>query len=437
MKQIIVLVSVCLSSVLCACSDDNWPALPAEDACGGSRSVTFALSRSEEGDFSVATKAQGTLVPGDYAVKFYLFEENTESSQYELVKIDDVTGPLYTLEGLNEEGSYKYVFVSTPIVHQAVLEAIDFSSTEMLSPNAVAFSRTKASAAEGNRSILENCYISFFDDETKSIPDYGYNAASGETRDETIPVTRDLAIFGCGNYILPGMTFYTPIRAVMERQFGIVEFRYADAQEGDILTCSFSSDYYRLYLSQMVKVLTNGYMSDNSAPIPGQDIEGTDILHNPFEYFFSVPYAAGDYYSALGGFQTGGVRTLPVFTKTSAPLTTGESSVQVYMPYTTAEAVGTAVADKYKANYIRTDYDFGEGSVLGPKGKISLTVSRDGVNLKTYQLENADALFPIYRNGKTVFKTVGADYIEVNFGTAAAGSTGGIHLDEDTWHGDN
>lgn len=418
MKQIILIISVCFSSLLYSCTDDNLADTPTKESSEGKRSITFAISAGDDNNLNVTTRAKGTVVTDDYAVKFYLFEKNKSSSRYELIRIEDITQPLYTIEDLKTEGTYKYTFIATKQANKSALDAMNFSSIKWNGDYTITLPNANASVT--SKSLIENSYISFFDDQGKNIPGYGYENSPDC---ETIEVKRDLDIFGCGAEIAPGMTFNTPINVIMERQFGIVEFVFQDAQTGDELTCSFSSEYYRLYFTQMTKEIARQYfVSDNDAEI------ASDIFAN-----LGFDYTKGDYYSALGVYRSG-CGILPIFKKTKT-LIAGENSIQVYMPYTTAEAVGNNVDEKYKANYIRTNFtDINSAPITGQKGSITLKVKRGGVDLKTY---TTDISFPIYRNGKTIFRTVGDDFLQVNFGPANESSGDGIQIDGDGWHGEN
>lgn len=414
MKQIILIMSVCLSLFMYSCSDDNLAGVPEKEGYDGKRNITFALSTGDNNDFNVTTRAKGTVVTDDYAVKFYLFKRNADD-KYELIKKENITQPLYTIENLDIEGSYKYAFIATSIANQTALDAMDFSSVTWDSNS---FNVTIPNdASTGSKSILENCFISFFDDRSQSIPTFD--------TDENITINRDLDIFGYGSFLAPGMTFNTPINVIMERQFGIVECIFPDAQPGDKLICSFSSEYYRLYLSQFVinKTDKNSKItSDNFGSIPD----------NIFTDAGLSKYTQGDYYSASGLYKSM-YGTLPIFTK-SKEIKAGEKSIQLYMPYTTATVVGTtSVGDIYKANYIRTELTDPDGVIIkGKKGSITLKVERGGATLATY---TSDTAFPIYRNGKTIF-TAAQGYLQVNFGPADAATDDGIHLDGDGWHGD-
>lgn len=424
MKQIILIISVCFSSLLYSCTDDNLADTPTKESSEGKRNITFAISAGDGNDLDVTTRGKGTVVTDDYAVKFYLFEKNT-SGRYELVRIEEITQPLYTIEDLKTEGTYKYTFVATSIANKEALNVMDFSSVNWGGDTGFDVPIPSQDASVNN-SVLENCFISFFDDRAKSIPNFGTGTDDfSDAYPETIFINRDLDIFGYGSYIAPGMTFYTPIEVIMERQFGIVEFVYQDSQAGDKLTCSFSSDYYRLYLSQFTLDKTKSepeiMSSDNNAEIP------TDVFTNSGLDL----YTTGDYYSASATYKTF-YSMLPIFTRTKE-LGNGENSIQVYMPYTTAEVVGNSVDEKYQANCIRTNFSSASGTKEDHQG-ITLKVERGGAVIKTYKSSTS---FPIYRNGKTIFRTVGDDFLQVNFGPANGTSSDGIQIDGDGWHGEN
>lgn len=418
MKQFILL-SVCILSVLCSCSDNELPISPEKEKTEGMRSITFALLDIDNGQLQVTTRAKGTVVLDNYVVMFYLFGKSADDN-FQLIQKEQVRTPLYTIENIEEEGVYKYLFVATSLANTSALDAIDFTSGSM-NPDDFTVILPSKIATPADKNILENCYIGYFDDIANSVPGYGKDVS---TDPETIVVQKDLDIFGCGAVIQPGMVYSTPVNVLLQRQFGIVEFKFTDAQAGDKLTCSFSSEYYRLYLSQMVWAKDKWvYSSDNTAIFP----------ENLFENIGLPSYPKGDYYSALAVYRSG-FGILPIFTK-SKVLSAGENSVQIYMPYTTAQPVGSIVEDIYKANYIRTELTDINGSIVkGFYGNITLTVERGGTVLNTYTLP--DTSFPIYQNGKTVFTTVGKDYFQVKFGQVSDISNDGINLDPDGWHGE-
>lgn len=425
MRKIILIITTCLSLFVSSCTDDSLPNGNTEESKGNKRTISFNLSKGDDNNFDVITKANGIPVPDNYAVKFYLFKRfqkaNSNENEYKLVVEDNVTTPLYTITVDDDMERYKYIFLASS-KDISTLKAVDFSSVSMNSGDgSIIIPKTDA----GTNSLLENCYISFFDDKKNNKPSYG---TPMDPAIEEIEVTKDFDIFGYGHTIQPGITNYTPIDVVMERQFGIVEFVYNNAQIGDKLICSFSSEYYRLYLSQIVKDdNTNNYTSDNYAKFPaGIFTEGG----------FHIDYETGDYYSASGAFVSLH-NILPLFKKTSEVTSAGRSSIQVYMPYTTAEAVGSSVDYTHQANYTRTTLgqnDYGGVEITpGLKGQITLEIERGGRIVERY---TSEATFPIYRNGKTIFTASGDDQLKVSF-SEENNTDSGINLPDDKWNGEN
>lgn len=437
MKQFLFIISVCISSIVCSCSDENLTSVPDKET-NGKCSVTFSLSKDDNSDFNVSTRSTGTVITDDYTVRFYLFERNKINSEYRLVRKQDVTTPVFSLDDLTEDAEYKYVFVAiyNPGVDQSiskVLDAIDFSSganadynnseywINLPTKEAYIKNENASDPDEQKGSLLENCFISFID--YTSFPTYG---GDGDDQEEIITIDKELEIFGTGAYFIPG-SYSATIGVVMERQIGVVEFQYSDAQAGDELTCSFSSDYYRLYLSQMVKDKSNpNYTSENNA-----------VFSTPIADYDYNEYSTGDYYSALRVFKS--TYIFPLTFKRTKILSGNENSVKFYVPYTTAEPVGTHIEDdKYKANHIRTGLVGANISSGGnyTTGYVTLQVKRGGTT-STFKTD-APTAFPIYRNGKTIFTASNTGGLTINFGSeGGGGNNGGIHLpDDDLWNGD-
>ena len=430
MKQIILIISVCLVAIACSCTDDNL--IDNQENNNRKCSVTFEISKSNDSDFNVSTRSAGTVVTDDYSVRFYLFQQI--NSEYRLVRTQEVTTPILTLDNLTLDAEYKYIFLAiyNPDANVAtanVLKAIDFSSGviddgsyDVTLPTKEAYIKNEGSTDpdEQKGSLLENCFINFMGDNSK--PTYGI---ADDGTDEVITINQNIEIFGTGAYFLPG-SYSASIGVVMERQIGVVEFHYKDAQAGDELTCSFSSDYYRLYLSQMIKDKTNpNYTSENYA-----------IFQPPVSDMNDKKYSEGDYYSALRVFKSTYILPL-TFTKTTT-LTGSEKTISIYVPYTTAEAAGTVVDEKYQANHIRTGL-YGYNLDTDPSlttGYVTLKVKRNGVE-NIFQTANPTA-FPIYRNAKTIFTASDTGGLTISFGSdGSGGSEGGIHIpDDDIWNGD-
>lgn len=406
MKQVILILSVILSVLVCSCSDEISVDTPQKES-NGKCSVTFNLSKDSGSDFEMATKSSSIIpIPEEYSVMFYLFKE--DGNDYKLIRGPEIIkSSVLTLDNLTEDAEYRYVFVAihNPTQDESiakVLKALDFGTTKMTPDEWTITPPSEASTT--NNSLLENCFLELF-------PALTYED------NEVVTIEKDMDIFGAGSYFLPG-SITAAIGVTLERQIGVVEFKYEDAAVGDKLECSFSSDYYRLYLSQMVKDKNNmNYTSENSAkfPVTVSDAGGKE-------------YTTGDYYTISYVFCTNN-QGLPTFKKTKI-LTGTENSIKVYMPYTTSATIGSKVDDKYKANCIRTGV-IGDSS--SPIGDITLNITKaDGSSAQSFKKAGT---FPIYRNGKTVFTTVGSEYLSVNFGN---NTDDGIHLpDDDKWNGDN
>ena len=170
---------------------------------------------------------------------------------------------------------------------------------------------------------------------------------------------------------------------------------------------------------------------------PNYTSENNAVFSTPIADYDYTEYSTGDYYSALRVFKS--TYLLPLTFKRTKTLGNNENSVKFYVPYTTAEAVGTHIGDdKYKANYIRT-------GLMGANitsttdyttGYVTLQVKRAGTT-STFKT-NVPTAFPIYRNGKTIFTASDAGGLTINFGSeGTGGNDGGIHLpDDDIWNGD-
>lgn len=415
MKQAILILSVILSAIISSCSDEI-----AVDNSGTKNkcSVTFHLSKSNDSGLDMITRSGNIIpIPENYSVMFYLFQ--AEGNEYKLMRgPESITSPVLTLDGLTEDQEYRYVFVAinNPTKNEAianVLKALDFGTTVM-APGVWSI-QLPVEASTANNSLLKNCFLDIFDYTT-----YGDAGDPDKIEEITIDPNKDMDIFGAGSYFLPG-SMTAAIGVTLERQVGVVEFKYEDAIAGDQLECSFSSDYYRLYLSQMVKDKNNpDYTSENAAAFS----YASDTVDPPFN-----TYKQGDYYSVSRLFYTNYLG-LPTFKK-SVTLSGTENSIKVYMPYTTSAIVGTTVDDIYKAHYIRTTLS---ADATNTPGDITLHITAMDGTKKSFR--KAGVPFPIYRNGKTIFTTVGSDYLSVNFGNSA--SDNGIYLpNEDKWDGDN
>lgn len=407
MKQILYIAAFIICFHACA---DKEITDGGEDSVHGVRNITFAIQKEGE-YFGGNTKAKGSLVPSDYTVLFYLFErvdaaQDPDYEKFRLIRREQITSPLYTIKDLRTEGYYQIVFIAAKTDIARLLSAKDFATAVYGNDS---YTITLAGEATLNKSLLPNCYLELFG--TSTTPTYG--DLNDPNVKETFTISQDIEVFGDGSILVPAMEYSTPVNVLMRRQLGVVEFECPDAQEGDILTASFSSDYYRLYLSQMVQdVKTRKFTSENNA------------VFSPSPQGWDVP-PPGDYYSSSFYFLNNTQSGLPVFQKIQT-MTAGQKRIRIYAPYTSADTAGTVVAEINKANYKRTEAAVG---LQGPEGSVKLIVNRGGTS-KIYQ---STSTFPIYRNTRTLFKATGEGLLIVGFGS---GASGGINIDDDIWDGE-
>lgn len=352
--------------------------------------VTFLLSKIEEGGFTTATpktRAIDWLDFGKYVVKLYLFGEttnqqnpNTGENRFLLEKIIDVTEPVITID-VTPNKSYKYVFAATTKGQEALLGTKDFGPLN--------FDNTSHDAVIGT-TYMDNCYFQL------AATD-GFNYSGNATTESRV----NQEFYADGYTINTSFDFSTPVGVVLRRQVGMVEFQLANVKDGDAVSCSIPTDYYRLYLTQICKLsVKDNYVSSNSVY---PDVNGyTDCSY--------------DYYSYVANYNMGSPYTFSFTrTETLSGVTNSKYNFQIFMPYTTAAAVGSNVSTTEQANYYVTQNSNSTG--------VKLTI-----NGKSYSYNQP---FPIYRDAKTYFMIKGTQLV-TNW---ASGSGGGIDLDDDKWDG--
>lgn len=397
----LLICAACLCLAVCCERDSGGPGTPAN-------SVTVRLAGLAGEEFAAeitpGTRTDipsGTYTPVDfnkYAVKFFLFEspldgDTTDPDTWRLIRIDDVTSPLYRIGNLQTEGySYKYLFAATRRAAAARLVPRDFASgiggdpaivtAPTITQNTAAVAQTPATPG----TLLPNCYFQIADRDDIRYAD-----------DLTLPVQEDPEIFAGGFYLLVSTTVHTPPYVVMQRQVGMVEFQL-DLEAGTHqVACSIPSDYYRLYLSQAIRgSVDDPFTSLNDAQ------DGTWLQ------------TTGDY-GSLSHFMLSENMTeeMYVFTKQqSVTLTEAERyKFQVYLPY-------TADSGQTPTNVLQANYNQSQGRAS------TLTLTVDGQKYVYNQP------FPVLRNTKTFFFIKGSQLV-ATFGSP----DGGIGLDDDNWDG--
>lgn len=368
-KIITLLLMVC---ALCACSDENI--LPVNAEKEKTRTVTFNLKGMADRDFSVQTRAVDTTAIDftKYAVKFFLFERVDDTDEYVLKRQQNVTEDFFTITGLDVK-SYRYLFVAVSDGFEYMLDAKDSNAWTWKNVYPVSVS------AEVGTTLYKNCYFPFIENEDNNeIWNY-----EGKVAPCTLPETNtNLEIYGQGYILSSGMDFHVPIDILLERQYGSVEVRLKNLTPGETVSVAVTSEYYRMYLSQMVKSdINSNYTSENNGNINSGGLKTSD-------------YATG----TVGA---------PIYFQRSMTAASAEQVISLCLPYTTAEGTGNTVTnDKHK--------------VTG----LSLTI---GSNTYSYA-----AKFPIYRNGVSYFIRKG-DQLAIEF-TTQGDNTPGIDIEED-WNG--
>lgn len=344
--------------------------------------LTFNLSGIESPFETNITRAvnKQTIDLATFDVIFYLFEQT--ESDYQLVVKKSITEVIFKIDGIKKEVNYKYVIAAAPkkagCPINPLLVAKDYNTMEISG-----FTVEDAAV----KSSIDNCFFDVFGPLTYSDG-------------ETIPINENPEIFADGFDLSTSFDFHTPVDIVLKRQMGAVEFKVTGLTPDTEHTfaCSVPSDYYRLYLSQIVREsASKDYTSQNNG-----------LNDKLGEYNVD----AGDYYGKIAS--VSGSSTLLSFTKQETITTSGDNyNFCIYMPYTIASE-STVTTSLYNGGNANTSEELGAGT---------LTFT---VDAKTYTYIKP---FPIYRNKKSYFLMKGDNELECKLGN--------INLDDDSWNGNN
>lgn len=381
MKYILLIPFFCC---LFSCSEET-----AMEETAATHTLTFNLS----GHFSTRTTQARTIDWidfGKYMVKFYLFKENkgklhptTGKSVYVLESMREVTEPVVTIE-VTPDTNYKYIFAATTKGQSDLLTIKDFGTLNF--DNYPVYGSPEAVVGT---SVMDNCYFQLAAEDA-----FDYSGAANTTN------RVDQELYADGYTINTSFNFSTPIGVVLRRQVGLVEFQLSNVKDGDVVSCSVPTDYYRLYLTQINKInTTDNYQSSNEA-FP--DNNWSDLYQ--------------DYYSHVVTYNAGTPEMLS-FTKqeTLSGISNSKHNFRIFMPYTTIKEVGGSVPATEQANYKVKNGAVGTG--------VKLTI-----NGTTYSYTQS---FPIFRDGKTYFMIKGTQLVTY----WSPNSDGGIDLDDDKWDG--
>lgn len=356
-------VLTCLIAIVCAsCSDDI-----SEGTASGkdkTRSVTFHLS-GLDGQLQTRATSGTTKVDFDkYEVKLYLFGEEKGSSAttpenpypgFKFITVESVNSNMVTIKDLDSAWDYIYVCVAYEKVYAEeakvkVWDAENFSVSELT-----------------EESLYYNCFISALN-ETEN-----YTLESYKKKEDA---EDDFMIFGAGGAIPTLLDSFTPIEIALTRQMGAVVFSTGSDVESIPATCSVWTEYYRIYLSQMVETI-------NGTKNHCDDYNGMNV-GSPVTKKFNTGTTIGS---------------------------TGLKGYVMYLPCTTTKALGDDIGDE-KANVDK------EGI-----GKIETSIT---INGKKYSTTTP---FPIYPNRRTILTIGDGSKLTVSFG-----DENGIDK-EDEWNG--
>ena len=355
--------------------------------------MNFTLSIDAGDGLSVGTRASSGKniipIPSDYRVYVYWFKGDGVDFYFE--KAEEVSSSLYSRK-VDIEGKYAYLFLAVPKDkgYDDVIEPTnmrDFGQANFEDESII----INSGPLKAETSNLYNCFLSFLEED---------GTEQKNSKKTEFKVTRNLQIFGDGNYITAGYEEHFPASIVLRRQFGAVEIQGTSSLQGKQVKCSVKSDYYRLYFSQMIKPANSASISEDG--------------------YYDSENSASDAsnYASPGYFSTTFIKNIPSFTynqEVNGDFLTGKGNLLIYLPYTEARRNGPA-GKGHTTLYNMSDE--------GPEEGSSLTVTIDGHEY-TY-----NDPFPIRRNTKAFFYIEGT---ELHF--SGKDGNGGIDLDDDKWDG--
>lgn len=350
------LLMLLMAALWTSCSEDT---IGTEANGGKSSSVTFHLSGIE----SLRTRAAGgteNFNSDKYKAKLYLFKDEMEGSStdpnnpYPDFKLDrepvEIKEGYVTIDNL-ERDKYNYIYIIVAYEDDYEEEA------KVMSWDAENYSSKEL---EAGISLYTTCYIAALDENNSNVP---YNQDGEEP----------FMIYGAGGEIASQLDQFIPVEVILTRQMGAVVFSTgADNIESTSATCKITTDYYRLYLSQMIETVsgTRNHCDDYAGKNSTSNIE--------------VMFTAGTYINNLKGYM-------------------------LYLPCTTTKEYAVDEKGDYlyldEKEYANYSYDV-DGNYQS--GTTSITFQD-----KTY---STTKLFPIYPNRRTILTIGDGSIINVSFG---------------------
>lgn len=372
-----------LMLLLCcvSCSEDNLEPVAEKD---GMFTVTFNIAGIDDGSLATRAGEYGDQY-ADYTTKLYIFSKrkNTEGNveddptseevqnqdnpfeDYKFLQSEDISNKHQVTLSLESLNNYLFVFIAyeTDYAEYGKVWAKSESGTDL---NEVS-----------SEDKYTNCFIKAVD-ENKASTSFPVYPKADNAKDYFM-------VYGAG-LALPGFdeSAYIPETIVLKRQMGAVTFKIPeDIEITSEVTCKVVTDYYRLYLSQILEANQSGTRNHNS------------------------DYASSNYYPVISC----------SFTNTET-----NKEYSFYLPCTTTRtSIDSNHADEQANCYSESlwdDYIDGTSIEWGDT-KYYLPMSQR---------------FPIFPNRRTIL-TLGSDGLEVSFSSEVEGKD---HIDvEDDWNGIN
>ncbi|WP_278411304.1 MULTISPECIES: hypothetical protein [Bacteroidales] len=377
MKKIYsILLSVCLAvGIFASCSEDAI-----DDGLstgkGKTRSIAFSLSGLDMG-MDLSTRSASTRTPGvvdfnKYSVKcfvFYRAQAGTEDyNEFKYVREEFVDASYYVVNNLQPTGDYVFAFLAA----EKAYAPKDGGGTDYLKLKTGMYNPQPVD----ENSDFRYCYIPAFDESGES---YSIIREAG--------ATDDFMVWGVTYFAPSELTIdntHTPQNIILKRQMGAIQFQ-ASPTVGEITECSVFSNYYRLYLPQMLNTENASVACTTTETLWGQAVEH-DFAGNHMPYKYITKTFNGDNY--------------------------------LYMPCTILKENNSIEAENCANTLTGCVVNAGDASFK----PISVTIGNDKFQ--------TSVPFPIFPNRKTILRVADGTNLEVIYG-----KDGGINLDDDEWDG--
>lgn len=393
MKKIYsILLSVCLAvGIFASCSEDAI-----DDGLstgkGKTRSIAFSLSGLDMG-MDLSTRSASTRTPdvvdfNKYSVKcfvFYRAQAGTEDyNEFKYVREEFVDAFYYVVNNLQPTGDYVFAFLAA----EKAYAPKDGGGTDYLKLKTGMYNPKPVD----ENSDFRYCYIPAFNESGRSDDGTGSYRVIRETG-----ASDDFMVWGVTYFAPSELTIdntHTPQNIILKRQMGAIQFQ-ASPTVGAITECSVFSNYYRLYLPQMLNT-----ESASVACTVNELLMNAIPINNDF---------AGNYMTES-------------FTPAYVNITkTFKDDNYLYVPCTTLKNTNETIPESECANTLIGTVNESSSS-NAPTNPASVTI-----NGKKFQ---TSVPFPIFPNRKTILKVADGTNLEVIYG-----KDGGINLDDDEWDG--